>query len=1004
MRAPQDAARARRRRRLSRRGRIALIIVLAVLVVLFFSLRGIARFYTDYLWFDSLGFTSVWSELLASRILLGVIFTGLFFVLLWVNLLVADRIAPRFRPSGPEEELLERYFEVVGRRTGLVRAGVALLFALIAGVGVSQQWNNWLLFTHRVDFGQRDPLFNQDIGFYVFQLPFLSFLVSWLFAAFVIILIITAVAHYLNGGIRLQTPGQRVTPQVKAHLSVLLGVLALIKAFGYWLQRYELTVSTRAFVRGAGYTDVKAQLPAIMLLLFISLFSCGLFLFNIRRRGWVLPVLAVGLWALVAVIAGSAYPWFIQRFRVEPAESSQERPYIARNIAATREAYGISDVVNRDFTANEPITADMLTTPQGRSTLRNVRLLDPDIVDDTFRKRQADLGWLRFEDQLDVDRYQINGQETQVVVGARELNSDNLPQKSWEAQRLIYTHGYGMAMAPANEVVNQEPTFVVGGLPVAVSPEVDVQLNDQTARLYYSEALSGYSIVKTKKQEIGFQPDARFTGDTGVGIGSYLRRAAFALRFQDINPLISDSIQQDSRILFVRDVKERVQKVAPFLDFDSNPYPVAYDGRTVYVIDAYTTTDRYPYSEGAPASSLPTGSGLRHNFNYVRNSVKAVVDAYDGSVQLYLVPGPDGKVDPIAQSYADAFSKLFKPLSQMPEQLQQHLRHPEDLFRVQTTIYGRYHVEQPDAFYTGTRQWVVAQAPPRDAASAAAANPVRTTGTTVPGTPPPPVKERIAPQYLLMTLPDEEKQDYLNIRSFVPVSQDDEKEELTGWMAARPDGSMVVYNVPTQDVPGPSLVTSLILSNQDISARVTLLGQQGSRVEFGNLLLVPVNQSLLWVMPLYVSAAGQTQVPKLTDVIVVHNQQIERAPSLQEALIKLVGPEAGNADIVPGGPTVTPVPGAGSDGEATPSTTTTVPGTGSTTTTAPTTTAPGTPPTATPTVQQLAQTAQALFDQADQALRAGDLATYQTKVNQARAIVDQINQQYTPTTEKPEGA
>ena len=350
-----------------------------------------------------------------------------------------------------------------------------------------------------------------------------------------------------------------------------------------------------------------------------------------------------------------------------------------------------------------------------------------------------------------------------------------------------------------------------------------------------------------------------------------------------------------------------------------------------------------------------------------------------------------------------AFSKLFKPLSQMPEKLQQHLRHPEDLFRIQTTIYGRYHVEQPDAFYTGTRQWVVAQAPPRDAASAAAANPVRTTGTTVPGQLPPPVKERIAPQYVLMTMPEEDQQDYVNLRSFVPVSQDDEKEELTGWMAARPDGSMVVYNVPSQDVPGPSLVTSLILSNQDISARVTLLGQQGSRVEFGNLLLIPVNQSLLWVMPLYVSAAGQTQVPKLTDVIVVHNQQIERAPSMQEALIKLVGPEAGRADIVPGGPSITPVPSTG--GDTSPTTTTTAPGASTTTTptTAPTTTAPGTPAGAGPDRAGTGAGGAGAVRSGRPGAAGGDLATYQAKVNQAKALVDQINQQFTPTTEQTRG-
>ena len=384
----------------------------------------------------------------------------------------------------------------------------------------------------------------------------------------------------------------------------------------------------------------------------------------------MLPVLAVGLWAFVAVVAGSAYPWFIQRFRVEPAESSREAPYIERNIAATRAAYGLergraprsSPPPNRSRPRSSPRQA-------ARDNVRNLRLLDPEIVDDTFQRRQADLGWLRFPEELDVDRYMIDGQVTQVVVGARELNPANLPQKSWESQRLIYTHGYGVAMAPANEVPdNEEASFLVGGLPVEVNDRVGVDLDRRAG-----PALLLREPVRLRHGQHGQAGDrlpdrsTDYQGETGVGIGSYLRRAAFALRFQDINPLISGSIGDDSRILFVRGVQERLQKVAPFLHFDADPYPVVLDGRVVYLVDAYTTSDRYPYAERVPSSGLPAASGLRHSFNYVRNSVKAVVDAYDGSVQLYVVPGPDGAIDPIARAYEKAFPRLFQPLEEMPE-------------------------------------------------------------------------------------------------------------------------------------------------------------------------------------------------------------------------------------------------------------------------------------------------------------------------------------------------
>ncbi|MCC6436365.1 MAG: UPF0182 family protein, partial [Acidimicrobiales bacterium] len=369
------------RRRLSKKSRVLVAVVLVALTVLFLSLRGIAGFYTDYLWFDSLGASSVWRGVLGAKVALGVIFTGVFFALLWINLLIADRLAPRFRPSGPEEELLERYYDLVGRRSGLVRFLAAALFALIAGVGVSQQWRSWLLFTNRVDFGRTDPLHGLDVAFYVFQLPFLQFLVSWLFAAFVIILIVTLVAHYLNGGIRVQTPSQRVTAAVKGHLSVLLGVLAIIKAADYLLQRYALTLSTRGFVQGASYSDIRAKLPALNLLMAISVLSVALFLFNIKRRGWTLPVVAVGLWAFAAVVVGSAYPWFVQRFSVEArGESAKEQPYIERNIAATRDGYGMANVKEAPFAAGDDLTPDQIATASEKGVFRNVGLLDPSIV------------------------------------------------------------------------------------------------------------------------------------------------------------------------------------------------------------------------------------------------------------------------------------------------------------------------------------------------------------------------------------------------------------------------------------------------------------------------------------------------------------------------------------------------------------------------------------------------------------------------------------------------
>ncbi|MCP5024673.1 MAG: UPF0182 family protein [Actinomycetia bacterium] len=950
------------RRRSINRGRVVAVAALVAFIVLVTSLRGIARFYTDYLWFDSLNLTSVWRGVLGAKIVLALVFTGVFFALLLANLIIADRLAPRFRPAGPEEDLLERYHELVGARSGLVRAGVAFLFALIMGVGVSGQWNAWILYNNRVDFGITDPQFGRDIGFYVFELPLLSYVASWLFAALVMVLIVTGVAHYLNGGIRLNTTGQRVTPAVKGHLSVLLGVLALVRAWDYYLDQFGLTSSTRGAVRGATYTDVNAQLPALKLLILISLFSFLLFIYNIWRRGWVLPALAVSLWAFVAITVGGIYPAFVQRFRVEPAESSREEEFIARNIESTRMAFGLDDVQVQRFEYTPNLSADDLL--DNEVTIRNIRLLDPQIVNDTFERLQAERGFYTFGNELDVDRYVIDGEVTQVVLAARELDVDGIPNKSWEGEHVAFTHGYGLALSAANAVTSDgRPDFLVSGIPVDVDSSLPADLLDQP-RLYYGEDLKGYAIIETSRREIDFQDadgntqENQYDGDGGVGIGGFIRESAFALRFGQLDPLISDFLGSDSRVIFNRDVRTRVETLAPFLRYDSDPYPVVSEGRIVYVIDAYTISNDYPYAESALNSEVQGPSGLRGGFNYVRNSVKAVVDTFNGDVTFFIMDSED----PMIQAYSKAFPELFTDLDAMPADLQAHLRYPEDLFRVQTNMWARYQLDQPVDFLEQAGAWAVAQDPGETVSGAQTVTLVTDAGETRSQ------ERRIDPTYLLMRLPDRSDEDFLILRSFVPLDDTDQRKELTAFMVGLSDpedyGKLIVYETPT-NVQGPSIVNANILNEPEISARITLLSQQGSKVLFGDMLLVPIENSILYVRTLYVAAEGSTQNPELTNVIVALGDEVVMGETLRDALVQLFGeaPETREEDgqgqvLVPG---TGDEPDAGTEEEPEPP-----------------------PPEEVPNdVAGLLERAEEEFLLAEQALIDGDLGEYQRRVQEA---------------------
>ncbi len=926
----------------------------AVLLVIV-SARGVAGLYTDYLWFSSLDFTSVWSGVLLTKLGLAFTFSAGLFLLCWGNLLLAQRLAPPVRPVGPEENSLAEFHRVLDRRPGAFRAGVALFLALIFGTGAAGRWNEWILFRNSVSFGAEDPLFERDVGFYVFQLPFLSYLANALFAFLVVVVIVTAAAHYINGGIRVQVPGRYVAQKVKVHLSVLFAAIALVKAGNYYLDRFELVFSTRGAVQGATYTDVNAQLPAFHLLIAISLLAAGLFLVNIRQRGWALPVTAVGLWVLVAAVAGTAYPALVQRFRVEPAESTREVEFIQRNIDATRVAVGLQDVDVRPFAYDEILGADALD--RNAETVRNIRLWDPQVLQRTYQRLQEVRTFYRFTD-VDVDRYQVGNDTTQIVLSARELNPGSLPSDTWENRHLAFTHGYGAVLSPANSVTaDGQPDFLVKNIP----PQGDPPITEP--RLYHGEAIGGYGIVNTGRDEIDYVREDgtavtnRYDGEGGVGIGTVPRRLAFALRFGDVNPLISGFMTPESRILYIRDIRERVRTIAPFLHYDRDPYPVVLDGRIVWLLDAYTTTNQYPYAQQTDTNRVVAGSGLNHAFNYVRNSVKVAIDAYDGDATFYIVDADD----PIAAAYAKAFPKLFATEEPTAE-LRAHFRYPEDLFRVQTNMWGRYHISEADQFYSQSDRWNIAQDPGSAGATAPSAAPVPA-GSPMGS----PREGRMDPYYLLMRLPGEPRAEFLILQPFVPFSDDDSRRELSAFMVAKSDpteyGKLEVFVMPRdRQVDGPAIVNARINQEPEVSSLITLLSRAGSEVLLGNLVIIPIEQSLIYIRPLYVQATGANAVPELKKVIVAFGGRIAIRDTLQQALVAIFGAAPPTLEE---GPTGGPDPAS--------------PGT------------PGTP-VLTDEVRRLLDEAGRAFADADAALRNGDPVAFATKVQEGRQAFERARQ------------
>jgi uncharacterized membrane protein (UPF0182 family) len=722
---------------------------------------------------------------------------------------------------------------------------------------------------------------------------------------------------------------------------------------GYWVQRYGLSTSTRGFRDGPGYTDVHAQLPALGLLTFISLVSALLLLININRQGWTLPGVAIGLWALVALIVGGIYPATIQQFTVKPNEPVREAPYVKRNIAATRTALKLDKVKTTSFNYNENLTATDLAN--NADTIRNVRLWDPSYVVKTYRNLQEIKSYYQIPD-VDIDRYLVDGKPTQTVIAARELDSNGLPGgPSWVNEHLQYTHGFGAVMAPANAVTSEgQPDFSVKDVPPTGTPKIT------QPRIYYGEGAGNYSIVKTGQPELDFQDpsgatkSSSYSGTGGVPINSPMRRAAFALRFWDYNMVVSKDIKPSSRVIFTRNITDRVHKAAPFLKLDYDPYPVVLNGKIYWVQDAYTTTSRYPYAQRADTDRLPPNSGLRTDFNYARNSVKVVMDAFNGSLTFYAFD----TTDPLLRTYQKAFPNMFEPASAMSKDLRDHLRYPEDFFRVQTNMYGRYHITDPQAFYGAGDAWDISQDPGNGALSGQSSSNTPTSTVNAAGQVIINTKQaRMDPTYLLLRLPGDEKANFLILQPFVPTSASDKQQILTAFMTAKSDpgsyGELEVFVTPRgQRIDGPSLVNATINATPSISQELSLLNTQGSQVLFGNELVLPIQQSLLYVRPLYVSAQ-KTDLPELRKVIVVYAGKAIMKDTLAEALTALFGNAPPTLEKGGGG----------------------------------TTTGPGTPPAA--DLTSLLAQIQAAYNDAQAALKAGDLGTYQKRINDMGALISQ---------------
>ncbi len=898
---------------------LLLLAFFAVVVVL----PGAVSFYTDWLWFGETGYQAVYGRTLYTQSLLVSATTLVALAALVTTLRVALANLPQrelvmMSPEGPVSLNIDRR-----RLQGPVTA-LAGVIALFFGMRAAADWRLWLMSWHAQPFGTVDPILGHDVGFYLFHLPLLEAIQGSLLGLVAICTIATLALYVLAGTVSFDAVnGLRVGPAARRHLSILASALFLVFAFGAWLDVPRLLLTSSGLIHGATNADVTVMIPALRVLLVAALIGAGLALAQTRSASWRPLLSAAALYGIVSA-GGTGVAALMQRFVIGPNEQVRELPYIEHNIAATRAAFGLNSVEERELTGDALLTrADI---DANGATLGNVRLWDHQPLLQTFSQIQEIRTYYDFV-SVHNDRYKINGEYRQIMLSARELNSDSLPNRNWINERLTFTHGYGVTLGPVNQVTPEGlPVLFIKDLP----PQSSVDLTITEPSIYFGEQSNDHVFVKTKAKEFHYPKGednvyTSYEGRGGVPISNAWRRLLFSIRFRSFKVLLSDDITNESRVMFHRRLSERVTRVAPFLQYDGDPYLVISEGRLFWMQDAYTVSAHYPYS-------TPAAGGV----NYIRNSVKVTVDAFHGTIAFYLID----ESDPVARTVRDAFPTLFRPLSEMPEDMRTRMRYPEGIFALQAAMYATYHMTNPAVFYNKEDLW------------------------EIPTIADPPQPRVMQPYYTMMRLPGEQQAEFIQMLPFTPAR----KDNLASWMVARSDGAnyghLRVFQFPKQKVVfGPRQIVARINQDQAIAPQITLWNQQGSEVLQGTLLVIPIEESLVYIRPLYLRSAGG-RIPELKRVIVAHHNQIVMEDSLDKALERLF-PRGGTSAAV----SVTPAPAAAS---------------------APGAPAPPAPPTAGP-ADQLSAQALDHYRRALAAQRDGNWALYGEELQKLGKVLEQLD-------------
>jgi uncharacterized protein len=923
--------------------RIGLPGILLVVVGLLFVVPSAVGYYTDWLWFRELGYDSVFLRSINAQFTVFVATFLAVFLFIYLNIRLAGRAFVRphiVLGRGVDGQQIS----VDSRRLTRLALWVSLMVGLAFGLSGANDWLAWLSAFHAVPFGDRDPLFGRDVAFYVFTFPVLQIVRQQAMITTVLTLIGCGVYYVFSGSFVIESrygvalwPRVRLIPAARRHLGILVALIFILMAWGAWLELPRTLLSpapaTATVAFGASYTDVHAGFPFLRATLVVLVAGAGLSLwYGFSRRGWPLA-LAVGLYLAVSV-TGGIYAALLQGLIVTPNEQDREQKYIVHNIAATRKAYALDRVEERELMGDATLTPQDIVSNAG--TIENVRLWDHQPLLQTFAQIQEIRTYYDFIN-VDNDRYTIDGKYRQMMLSARELNPESIQNRSWVNERLFFTHGYGLTLGPVNQVTTQGlPVLYIRDLP----PVSTVNLRVDQPSIYFGELSNSYVLVRTRQPEFHYprgddNETTYYEGTGGVPIGNFLRRLMFAIKFANSEILVTGQLTPESRIMFHRRIADRVRVLAPFLSYDSDPYPVVSNGQIFWIQDAYTSTANYPY---ATPATCPAGV-----CNYIRNSVKIVIDAFNGTTTMYLAE-PN---DPLALTIAKIFPGMLRPLSGMPADLRQHVRYPEDIFDIQSKVFATYHMTNPLVFYNKEDQW---QVPALE--SERNATPMR-------------------PYYTVMRLPGEKRTEFIQMLPFTPRL----KDNLSAWMVARSDGGqygrLVVFQFPKQKIVyGPKQIAGLISQDQVISQLVTLWNQQGSQVIWGTLLVIPLNESLIYVRPLYLRSS-EGRIPELKRVVVAYQSRIVMAETMNQALTQIFGPAIASGlspDRLESSATsvikTTPEPGAAGVTDV--------------------------PPTAEPTFVELLDEAIAHRDRAEKALRDGNLGVYAEEMKKVGEILDKM--------------